>query len=233
MNDDFEFDESEYPFPQKPKRDDPRKRKGHPFTWIEVWLRAVTQPDVGVYREHLADPQASLMRALTWVFVASVAGSLMQAIAASMPRLGGPGMIGFNESFDINVSLMSTLCCAPFFAVFGMVAFVIWNGIQYLFAVMLGGEGTFEDQLYSAASFAAPISLIMTFSGMIPCIGPLAMFGVLLYMLYLNIIALDATHLFGQGKAIIVSLWWVLLFCLCPLVLLTLLIMAGVTSSIF
>jgi hypothetical protein len=222
----YDEDDGGFDLPHKPKRDGPRK--GHRFTWQEVWMRAVTQPQVDVYRAHLTDPGASLQRGVTWVFVASIAGSLMEAVASSMSRLGGPGMFAFDEALKANISLATALCCAPFSAVFGLLVFFIWNGIQYFIAVMLGGEGSFEDQIYSVASFVAPMSLIGVLVGMIPCFGPLAAFGALLYSLFLNVVALEAVHLFGRGKAVIASLWWLLLFCLCPIVLIIVLVVMGV-----
>ena len=238
MSDDFEFTDTPDPndfeygdsFDLKPKRDDPRKRKGRSFDWIDVWKRAVTQPEVGIYREHLADPQASLKRGLIWMLAASIIGTVLQAIALYMSSRGGIGMSGY-DALDVNFSLMSSLCCAPFAAVLGVIVFIVWNGIQYLVAILLGGDGSFEDQAYIVASYAAPISLIGTAAGMIPCLGPLVAIGVGLYALYLNVVALETVHGFGRGKALIASLWWVPMLCLCLIGLIAMLVIAGVAIS--
>jgi hypothetical protein len=226
--DEFEYDEDGFQLPHKPKHDDPRKGKGQTFDWMEIWIRAVTKPEVSIYREHLADPQASFSRALVWMFAASVVGSLLQAIATSMASMTGTGMFGLGNAADVSFPLVTALCCAPFFAVIGVIFFVIFNGIQYVFAMLLGGKGGFEDQVYSVATYAAPLSLIMGGVGMIPCFGPLAVLGVALYALFLNVIALESVHLFDRGRALIASLAWLLLLCLCPIVLIILLITMGV-----
>ncbi|MBN1565721.1 MAG: YIP1 family protein [Anaerolineae bacterium] len=219
MSDNFDYDD--FGMPDKPKR----KHKDESFDWIDIWLRAVTQPKVSVYRAHLADPRMSMTRGLAWMLAASIIGTVLQAIASSMSPLGGLGDI-----IEANVSVMMALCCAPFSAIMGLIVFVVFNLIQYLFAVMLGGDGDFEEQVYSVATYAAPISIILGGAGMVPWIGPLAVLGILAYTFYLHVIAMQAVHSLSLEKAIIASLWWMLMFCMFLSLLIGLLLALGLAA---
>lgn len=215
-------DPNAYDYPLKPKRDDPHYTQRN-FTWQEIWQRAVTEPTVETYTEHLHDPQMSMSRGLTWVFFASIIGAVVQAVVTSMFNFNT-----FGDSLMAGSNIGATLCCAPIFAAIGIVGFLIVNAIQYVVASLMGGEGSFEEQVYLMASYSAPVSLISSIVGVIPCLGGLVSLGLAVYALYLNVISLQAAHRFGAGKAIMAALGWIIIFCVgCACLMIMFLVLLG------
>jgi hypothetical protein len=104
--------------------------------------------------------------------------------------------------------------CLPVVAALIVVGTIIVVGLQHLVARALGGQGVFDDMIYSYASFSAPISLITSAMGMIPLVGCLSLF-VVFYALALNVIAVKAVHRLDTGRAILSVFWWIPLGCLC------------------
>jgi hypothetical protein len=187
-------------FPLKPKRG---AESG--YAWQDVWLQAITRPDVVVYRALLRDPQASPHRAYTWIFLGVMIGFVIQGLMAKIFT------VNFTQEAYSNLSTVLLIVCAPVAGVLGIIAFLVASAIQQFVAVLLGGTGRFEDLLYLYAAFAIPLTLIQAALALVPCLT----WGVVVYGLVLSVIAVEAVNDFGWPKAIISIFWWIPAGCVC------------------
>jgi hypothetical protein len=94
--------------------------------------------------------------------------------------------------------------------VFGIIGFLVWSGVLYVIAKVLGGHGSFGTQA-SALSiinvFGALTAFLVVFIEFIPIVGPLAgallAIALLIYTIYLHVLAMQETHGFDTTKGII------------------------------
>ena len=188
------------PFLRKPKRGLETR-----YAWQEVWLQAITRPDVTVYRALLRDPQASPNRAYTWIFLGVMLAFVIQGVMAKIFS------VNFTQEAYSNLSTVLLVVCAPVVGVLGILGFLIATAIQQFVATLLGGTGKFEDLLYLYAAFSIPLTLIQAVLALVPCLTWVVGF----YGLALSVIAVEAVNDFGWTKAIISVFWWIPVGCAC------------------
>ncbi|MFH1424058.1 MAG: YIP1 family protein [archaeon] len=91
--------------------------------------------------------------------------------------------------------------------IFGVIiAFLGWiiNGVIYfIFAKILGGNGSLTTQLYLSALFMAPMMVLMGILMLIPFAGTILLFLLELYGLYLLTLSLKEAHGFSTGRAVL------------------------------
>ncbi len=182
-----------------------------PQPFYQIWIKAISKPNEQAYREIASAPDASVGKALLWVFLVALISGLLSAISVSV---GGTYSSLFQElptgTTDISpgVVLISALCAAPFGALFGVVIFAIGFALIQWVARLLGGSGTYAQLIYTVAAFVAPLGLIgalMSMLTLIPYVGLcFTLFNLLisLYLLYLEILAIKAVNAFGWLQAI-------------------------------
>jgi len=103
------------------------------------------------------------------------------------------------------VGVMGFVLSIVTFPIVYLVSWFITSGILYLFAVVLGGKGTFTKQSYLMALYQSPLIVIQTILLSIPIIGPIISLLVGIYGLYLLTLALKQVHKVSTGKAI--AIW--------------------------
>ena len=185
----------------------PPEVEGESLSWIDIWIKALTQPSEESYVEIINDPQASSKKANTWVFLAAFVAfviSILFGAVFSTDLYGGIGGLGFGWIFG------TMICAGPVSGVFAVLGLIISSGIIQAIAKALGGEGEREQLVFVMAAYVAPISLISTFIGSIPYVSILG-WVVSIYAFVLNVIAVKATNKFSWGKAIASSLGILLL----------------------
>ena len=96
-------------------------------------------------------------------------------------------------------AVMISLCTSLFVAPVG---FLIGSGIYWIIAKLLGGTGSYGEQTYLLATFAAPLMIVNGLLNLIPLCGGLAIFLVLIYYLVLAYFALQVAHDFSGNKAL-------------------------------
>lgn len=172
---------------------------GESLSWSETWIKALTRPSVATYEEIVNDPNAGPRRAITWMIACSLLGVIFYIIFGYM--FGIDAIMRMDEALES--MLLVFLCFVPFMIFVSILEVVINSGISQLIAKLLGGTGTFSKLIYAFAAYQAPLTLIRFING-IPLIKILYM-PLLLYGIFLSIIALKAVHKFGWGRAILSS----------------------------
>jgi len=176
--------------------------------WFSVWMQAVTKPNEQTYAVLAASATGKTSTALLWAFIGSlinfffvslVQGAMMRQVFQQFGMDANPRSFG--------ASLVSAICGAPIAAVISVVFFAAFTGIVQWIAKMFGGKGTFEQLLYVFAAITVPFTLvssIFALLGAIPYIGAcfgILSFGLSIYFLVLEVMAVKGVNGFGWGQA--------------------------------
>ncbi|MBU1198139.1 YIP1 family protein [Candidatus Micrarchaeota archaeon] len=159
--------------------------------FVDQWVAVLTKPKETYASEKgkssLAEGAKHL--AVAYGIMGLIYGLGIALFSASLTVIPGAGAIaGLGMAMIVVAPIMM--------AVFGIVASLIGNGIIWIIAKVLGGNGPFEQQFYLSSLYLAPIALL----GLIPLVGMLA--G--LYGLYLLTLMLKEVHAFDTLKAVAV-----------------------------
>ena len=208
--------------------------------WHEVWSRALRNPSVVAYERLLEDPKATLNRAVVWLLVAGLIGSVFSVLGqfavsalfgsgmgtmflpggqALPPELGAAGLGNLGPFMGI-----ALVCGVPVGAVLGVLAQLLYYGILHFAASAFGGQGGFGRLVYANAAYSAPVALISSLLGMIPCVGCLAL-PLAIYSIALQFIATKAATGLGWGSTIASILLVGLLFVLVGVVIVLLILL--------
>jgi hypothetical protein len=204
------------------------------LSFFQVMLKAITGPSSANFRRLANNPGASAGVAYLWVAIAAVVSSLISTlmfqifpsyrIMDELFRYGGD--FGFNFDMPVRsggLALITSLVCgAPLAAIFGVIGFAIISGLLHLIASLLGGKGDYGRLAYLLAAVSVPFSIVSSLLTPIPYLGCLALL-LSLYVIALEVLAIDGVHQFGVGKAIITMLIplaviFLLAFCLAALI---------------
>jgi len=180
--------------------------EGEALSIVETWIKALTSPTEEAYTKIAKDPGASLGKAILWIFLAGLVGSLISGVLTSV---FGTSLVPFGEealpSTFYERDFGSTILCSPVAGILTVLSSLIATGIVYVFAKMLGGIGTYERLFYTFAAYQVPLGLVTSVLGGIPIIGCLSLV-LIIYGLVLNVIATKAVMEFDWGKAVISSI---------------------------
>jgi len=106
------------------------------------------------------------------------------------------------------VSLVIGLCISPLVGVLSILFFALGTAIIQWVARLFGGVGTFEKLAYALAAISVPFTLVTSILAVfnaIPFVGlctSLLSFGLGIYALVLQIMAVKGVNRFGWGPAI-------------------------------
>lgn len=186
-----------------------------PLGTVETWIKALTQPNKGAYRQIVNDPGASIGKAVLWLLLFGFVGGLLTGIIRS---IGGTSFIDQISQYTTDFgdipfqmpassgSAFMTIVGSAFGGLFGgVIGALIYAALVQLVAKMLGGTGTFEKLFYGFAAYGAPLGMVTSVLGAIPFVGclslPLGIYGIVL-----NVVANQAANEYDTGKAVISSL---------------------------
>lgn len=183
-------------------------------------MKAVTQPSEQTFVDITESPGAAAQTAYLWVFIAGTISGVVQAFAAAIMSATGsssvfqqiPGMEQYFPDFTAEggsavAALFGGLCAAPFAGLLYVVFFAIGVAVIQWVAKLFGGLGTYDKTLYAYAAIAAPVAVVSSLFallGAIPYVGlcsGLLSFGLSVYAILLQVIAVKAVNRFGWGKA--------------------------------
>ena len=179
--------------------------------WFTVWREAITRPSDTTFARIGKSPNAKLTTALLWIFLGSLVNffliSLVQgALIGQMLQNSDLG--GQELPIAAGGGILTAICGAPVGALIQTVLFAIVIGIVQVLARMFGGTGTFDQLSYAIAAIVTPfyfVSGLITLLSAIPfagfCFGILG-FGLALYVLVLEVMAVKGVNQFGWGPAI-------------------------------
>jgi hypothetical protein len=195
--------------------------KPGPAGWLPVWIKAVSQPNEQTFISLTETPEATSKTAFIWVFIAGtisgIAQAIFQAISTALgvtPQMPIPGLEQFTpppttgDGTTAIVSLVTGLCLSPVAGLISIIFFAIGTAVTQWIAKLFGGTGTFEKLAYASAAISVPVTLVssvLIVFGAIPyvniCTGILS-FGIGIYALVLQIMAVKGVNRFGWGPAI-------------------------------
>lgn len=184
----------------------------NPDSVLQVWRKALTQPNEQTYVEIASRPEAKATTAYLWVFVASLIQIFLVGLIQSQ-LLGTYGdQFGLGEQFGPRSGfasiLVSALCAAPIGAALNTLFFAIGVFVIQWIAKLFGGIGTTERLTYAMGAIVAPYILISGIGSLfsaIPYVGwcittIFALAG--LYVLVLEIMAVKGVNQISWGAAI-------------------------------
>jgi len=185
---------------------------------VETWIAAVTKPNEGTFAQIVAQPGATAGKAFLWVFLASLLtsfaslivqavgmGSQMEMVREFLPPeiarelpVGAAPSVGFGTA----------ICGAPVGAIFTVIGFAIGVALIQWVAKLFGGTGSFDKLAYAFSAITVPVSVVsavLALIGIIPIIGILTgliSFGVAIYAIVLQVLAVKAVNGLDTGKAV-------------------------------
>ncbi|HXZ05202.1 MAG TPA: YIP1 family protein [Ktedonobacteraceae bacterium] len=161
------------------------------------YIRVLTKPSARTFAEEMgkADWAMVWIQLLIW----AVAGTIVGLIAAAL-RLASSSLIG-TSGVNYNALLALTVSGNAFAFISVPISFFILVGIQYLLAKAFKGEGNFLTQGYTTLLFEVPIYIVSYLVGLIPILGGIVGFALLIYGWVLNVFAIMAVHRLTGGKA--------------------------------
>lgn len=218
---------------QMPSNDPIMESKPGPAGWFQVWVTALTKPNEQTFIDLTESPNATSKIAFIWVFIAGTIASVFQSILRAIyaatgttPQLPIPGLEEYTQSVGTGSvgSALIGICFSPIAGVIAVLFFALFVAVIQWVAKLFGGSGTFDKMAYAFAAISVPftlISAVLTLFNAIPYVGlctGLISFGVGIYALVLQVMAVKGVNRFGWGQAIgsIFIPWLViLLFCCC------------------
>ncbi|MBT3314348.1 MAG: YIP1 family protein [Anaerolineae bacterium] len=199
-------------------QNDPSLESGGEMTIFETWIAAVTKPNVGTFADIAAQPGATTGKAFLWVFVAALISGFANLLAQSFSvgsQMGGlqdllPPEIAREIPMSVpsSIGFGTVICGAPVFAIMGVIGFAISVALIQWVAKLFGGAGSFDKLAYTFSAIFVPVSVVsalLSLLGAIPfvgvCFGVLS-FAVSIYMIVLQVFAVQAVNGLDTGKAV-------------------------------
>lgn len=184
-------------------------------------MKAVTKPNEQTFIEISEDQNASARNAYIWIFMMGTLSTIIQTIlqaiysalgvVPTMPAI--PGMEEFTAQGASTgssplISLVIGLCLSPLGGGLAVLFFALFTAIVQWIAKLFGGSGTYDKLVYTFAAISVPVSLltlVLSLFSAIPfvgvCIGIFS-FGISIYALVLQVMAVKAVNRFDWGKAV-------------------------------
>jgi len=134
------------------------------------------------------------------VLIAAIINSLSMSISNPMAQEDLPFSINTR-----NILMYSTLCTV----FLSPIMYYVGAGVQYLGTRFFDGKGDYETQIYLQSLLAVPLTLltgVVTLLTRIPYVGILfaiALFGITIFAVVLNVRIFKAIHKLSTGKAIV------------------------------
>lgn len=177
---------------------------------IAIWSRLLRGPYETVFAEELQKPYARLATAVIWLVAAGLVAVLVWILVFMLLDPMGQSMemmpdllaqMGFSaaESAELVTQMESTAQASMFLMLCGLLVGIpglalAWSGLLWLAARLLGGSGSYEKQTFLLASFITPLVIVSVLLYLFPLLGPLLVFGLGVFILYLTFVALKVVH---------------------------------------
>jgi hypothetical protein len=204
--------------------------------WLPIWIKAVTKPNEQTFVDITESPNMNSRTAYIWIFIAGTISGIIQAFATTIRAATGAGSIfqqipgleqyipqSFGRGGGIGV-LIGGLCASPFAGLFYVLFFALGVAIVQWIAKLFGGTGTYDKLLYAFAAITVPFTIVSSLFlllSAIPYVGictGVISFGLSIYVLVLNLMAVKAVNRFGWGQAagsVFIPGCVVFIFCAC------------------
>lgn len=199
--------------------------------FYQIWIDAVTKPNVENYRQIVNDPKASLGTALLWLAGVGFLGSLISGLMGMIFGSSAAYMQYLGSDYAAPATFFGVIGGAFASIFFTPIGALIGVGLIQLVAKALGGTGDFEKFFYAFAAYWVPISLVNAVIGSIPVVGCLSVF-VGIYGLVLMVFANEAAHEYETWKAVVSSIAVPLLLLIVLFACIFILVLLGVATAL-
>jgi hypothetical protein len=165
-------------------------------------VAVLTKPSVATFEEH---ERNNLTWALIYSVLAGVVNAIIAAIAATL-GLGAAAATGDfagGEAAAVGGGIVATVLVTIFITVLGLL--IAW-GITYALGRAFGGTGQFGELAWGLALFGAPLTVAGSLLNLIPFVGGIAAFALVIYNLYLTYLAIQSGMNLPSNKALYVIL---------------------------
>lgn len=226
-----------------------------PAGWLPVWIKAITKPSEQTFVDITEHPDAKARTAYIWAFIAGTLSGIIQAFAAAITAATGAGsplqqIPGMEQYFPqtsggggegVGAALIGGLCASPLVGLISVLLFALVVAIIQWIAKLFGGTGTYEKLLYAFAAITVPftiISSLFVLLSAIPFVGictGIISFGLSIYAIVLEVMAVKAVNRFGWGQAagsVLLPLVVILVVCGC-IVIGGLMLMGPMIGNVF
>lgn len=189
-------------------------------------IAVLTKPSVGTFEEH---EQNNLAWALIYAAIAGVISALISAVTAPLrfgqvrQQLEAAGMAGAELEAMLAAQTGGGLVGSVMSALLGTIisSLIIWS-VVYGLGRVFGGTGAFGELAWNISLFTSPLAvlymIVSVIGSLIPLLGGIVAFGLFLYGLYLDYLAIQSGMNLPSNKALYVILILFLigftLFCL-------------------
>jgi len=192
---------SEEQFPTYESPDVSVSTSPRPFGEIPgLWLK-ITQMTEQFFAQEA--PRASGSNTLISVVILAVLSAVLSALSS---LIGGglqaallPPEYRDMAAAGLGGSVVCAICSGLIGTALG---FYIGNGLTYLGARVLGGDGDFGTQTYLQSLFAVPIGIVSAVAGLVPVVGAIAVLALAVYAFILNVRLFKVIHNLTSGKAV-------------------------------
>ncbi len=177
------------------------KEIGRPMAWYEVWITALTQPNLDAYEALRQNPYALPSRTYIWLLGAGIFSGLIYALSFLLNPQYPQLISSLEQVFNIQNAGQTIgalfFCLVPFSGMMNLINVAFAVGVMHLIALAFGGKGKYSEFLYLVAAFSAPLSIAGTLLGIVFTFLPPALFCVILclvlpYIFYLYLLHLQA-----------------------------------------
>lgn len=191
---------------------------GPTMSLVETWIAAVTKPNEATFVQIVAQPGATAGKAFLWVFLASLLTSFASFIVQAVGFRGQMDMLQQFLPPEIarelpvgavpSIGFGTVICGAPVGAIFAVLGFAIAVALIQWVAKLFGGTGSFDKLAYAFSAITVPYSVVaavLALIGIIPFIGILTgliSFGLGIYVIVLEVLAVKAVNGLDTGKAV-------------------------------
>ena len=130
---------------------------------------------MATYESLVREPDATSKRANKWMFVSALVATLLYFALSALVTPALSAVLGYGPSAavapfggSVLVTILASICAAPFVGIVGMGGLALWAGITQWIATRLGGIGTYPKLVYAFSSIAAPLAPITIVLSSIP-----------------------------------------------------------------
>ncbi|MCA9890251.1 MAG: YIP1 family protein [Anaerolineae bacterium] len=170
------------------------------YSWAEVWTAVLTKPRIETFQEILNDPQATMRRALIWVYLGGLAlSSVALYILFSNPEVQqalnqSPEFSGLDVQSALGGMLLTSV---PIYSALALLVFMGLIYAMHWIAMKLSQQKAktraYNNLAYLIGAIYAPLSIISIIFLLIPLLGYFSIF-LTIYQLYLMVLAVRAVY---------------------------------------
>lgn len=174
---------------------------------LDIWFKALSSPKKQTYQQIIDYPDASIGKALYWLFLAGGFGGLLGSLVQTAFNTNSFfGLSSFQVSEQISSSaIIWSFLGTVLFAIGVPLITIINTGLIQLVARVFGVKPNYSKLLFAFAAYQAPLGLLICILGGIPTLGCIAL-PMAIYWLFLSVQVIRTVCEIKAGKAVICSL---------------------------